>query len=144
LNFESVCSKPWFQELTRLVNAELSRMNLNRDSNESLLDDEQKELKTRLQGWMISLSNPELPIEVRELIVLDLVPVSKRIQEIDRIRKEKEFRLSQMKSVVDPEALIERLGRLWAVLAQYNPSRINSSFHCILIKSNGLEPGKQS
>lgn len=142
LNFESVCSKPWFQELTRLVNAELSRMNLNRDSNESLLDDEQKELRTRLQGWMISLSNPELPIEVRELIVLDSVPVSKRIQEIDRIRKEKEFRLSQMKSVVDPEALIERLERLWAVLAQYNPSRINVELSLHIDKIEWFGTGK--
>jgi hypothetical protein len=79
----------------------------------------------QVQGWLLSLSKPDLSPTVRSLIERDVEEALRRQQEIDRQLSEVDSLQSQAQAAVDPQQVVDRLNRLTEVLAGENPSRTN-------------------
>ncbi|MCG6157707.1 hypothetical protein [Rubinisphaera margarita] len=81
--------------------------------------------ESQMNGWLQSLSNPDLDQTTRRLIESQMQATSDRINTLKMTMAEKEAQADRRDSLVDPKAIAERLNNLARVLADHNPSMIN-------------------
>ncbi|QDT87384.1 hypothetical protein [Gimesia chilikensis] len=125
----SYCSgfieSPEFQELSRLIEAQLERDSPGLTARISSLRSELDHLEECRKGWQLSLANPHLAHETRVLLEQEIANAVTQAQEIENRIAELESAKSTSQSAFSPEAIAESLARLAELLEGEHASAMN-------------------
>jgi hypothetical protein len=115
----------WFQELLRLVQAELDRRQSDGLRDRPNLESELNQVRDQMSGLRLSLSNPQLNPKVRQCLESDLGQLLEQEGNLhDQVQAEHQ-RPQAARQLVNPTDVLERLERLDEVLRSGNPSEVN-------------------
>ena len=115
----------WFPDLVAQVEIELRQRLSQEPVRTAATTAELEALGGKIQGWLLSLGNPQLDPDLRREIE---VAFAQARQRRDELRRQAETRLAQERHVsqlLDPAAVLRELHRLDSVLAGSNPTLIN-------------------
>lgn len=131
MTVKEIRSLGWFQELLSDIQQEVTRRQSQPDCTQAALADEAKQLQDQQHGWTMSLANANLPPETRRLLEQQIQNAAERLREIEARQHEQQADARRQKTLIDPIAVCDRLGRLEEVLATHNPSlgNIELSLH---------------
>jgi hypothetical protein len=115
----------WLPELTELVQAELATLADSQQDRQPDLEREIEAIREKIIGWMTSLANKNLDLNVRHALELEWATAEKRVQEIEQTLFARESREQRAVDAVDEIAILQRLQTLSDVLANYGPTRGN-------------------
>jgi uncharacterized protein (DUF433 family) len=115
----------WFRPLLEQVQQELNRLTADRHDRRPALLNELEAVRKQIQGWSLSLANPDLNQATRTEIEADLGKAVRHREELKRHLDEANAIRRQTQVLVDPEQIADRLNRLAEVLAANNPTRGN-------------------
>jgi uncharacterized protein (DUF433 family) len=122
---EELRKTDWFGPLLEQIQTELNRFSADELDARPALEKEREQLQKQIQGWSLSLSNAGLNATVRAVLEGDMEVALRRRQEIEGQLAEIDSVSRRTETVVDPQAVVDRLNRLADVLAKDNPSRAN-------------------
>jgi DNA invertase Pin-like site-specific DNA recombinase len=126
----------WLDELIDEVRHELIRRTRDQQQRRPELEQETRDLESSVHGWTQSLSNADLPREVRSEIETRfqsaLTQIGQIKTELARLTGEADY----ADSLLDAQQVIDSLARLDEVLARGNPTEINAELakHIVAIK----------
>ena len=120
-----VTNLPWFTELFDIVSDEFKNLKGDQESAMIALQQEAKKLDNQINGWLLSLSSLELPMDTRKLLEQEIDAASNRKQELQNIIERQNSALAGWNSMVTHGAVLQRLQKLASVLGKLNASRIN-------------------
>ncbi|MBL9165606.1 MAG: hypothetical protein JNL18_22975 [Planctomycetaceae bacterium] len=121
----------WLPELTERVRSHLKTYDEGEPSRQQALAAELRQLDARINGWMQSLANPDLPVELRLAIEAEWKEALARKRAIEQCVREYASQQARAEQVLVPEEVLARLDRLADVLAANNPTlgNLELSFH---------------
>ncbi len=122
MDAELLQSTDWFQSLVADVERELRRLNCLNEDRRPGIEHEIQQRESQVQGWRLSLGNPDLDNSVRQLIEVDLKSALLKIEELKSSLSEMNICDESVKRLVDPQVVADRLDRLGGVLASKNAS----------------------
>jgi hypothetical protein len=125
MNADGLKDRPWFLELARDVQAEISRLQVNTPDRRNALEFERGELEAKSQGWVESLSKPNLNSRLREAIEQQFQPAKDRIDEITSELGRDQDLAARAQELLDPDLIVDQLNRLDEILGRNNPSAGN-------------------
>ena len=120
-----VLQMDWYRKLLAEVQIEYDRLVDRQQVQAPALEQEKTGLQRQVQGWSQSLAKPDLDPHVRDDVENKYAAALRRIAEIEATIASRSAEVKQIQSVVDPEAVADRLNRLAEVLAGTNPSMGN-------------------
>ena len=115
----------WLGPLCEEIARELDRLDRSQDVHRPALEREAADLQARLDGWVISLANPNLSPCVRQDIEEQYARTKARLQTLRSDLSGLEARQARHRGLVDPRHVLDRLQRLGDVLASGNVARGN-------------------
>jgi hypothetical protein len=120
-----VMAMDWFRELLAEVQKEYVRLHERQKGQQPALDEARVQLQQKVQGWSQSLAKADLGPLVRQAMEKEYQATLERIAEIESAINVRTAETQQLRVVVDPTVVAERLDRLADVLANANPSMAN-------------------
>jgi len=115
----------WFSELKQLIDADIAKdREAGADLRPSLLI-RIREARSKMEGWMRSLSNPDLDSEVRRLIEKQMGDENVRLAGFESDLHGLDHRSECAAVDVDPREIVDRLNGLAAILGGDNTTRTN-------------------
>src|SRR5262249_14094226 len=106
----------WFLSLLELVQQKLDQLTADRLDRGPALLKELEEVRKQIQGWSLSLANPDLSPATRTVLESDLGRAFQRGEDLERQLREAEALHRQTHKPIDPEQVADRLNRLAEVL----------------------------
>jgi DNA invertase Pin-like site-specific DNA recombinase len=122
---EAVLTCDWFAELRTRVQQEVDRRTEAKSRTRPNLESEEEEIRRQICGWQQSLGNPDLEPHVRQCLEAELGRAIQRQAALrDQLDGERQTAQS-VRTIVDPQAILDRLHRIDKVLQSSNPSELN-------------------
>lgn len=115
----------WFGPLVEQVRRDLELMKTNEPDQRAAWIEEQKRLNDQVLGWSQSLANPRLPPEVRADIEVQYGQAKARLRELQHASDSLDHRAEQVRDMLDPAVVLQRLHHLAQVLGGSNPTQAN-------------------
>jgi DNA invertase Pin-like site-specific DNA recombinase len=112
----------WFPGLMHLVQQEHRRYQADTPDRAAAIEKELQDLNRQLQGWTMTLGDPQLAATVRGQIVGHYEAALSRRQQLEEVLNGEHARQQHIERTLDPKAVIAQLHRLSEVLASYNPT----------------------
>jgi site-specific DNA recombinase len=122
---EAVQGLDWFVDLQHRVQQEVDRRQEAESKTGPDVESELNNLARQICGWQQSLGKPDLDPQVRQFLEGELSKAIRR-QAALREQLEGERRATvEARTIVDPQAVLDRLGRIETLLQSCNPSELN-------------------
>ncbi|MBI3860972.1 MAG: hypothetical protein HY290_03670 [Planctomycetia bacterium] len=118
-------SNAWFRPLLQDVQREFDRLMLAEHDQRPALQQELQALERNISGWSASLANPSLGAALRLAIEVDWEQALARKQRIEHQLEGHDRRLTWLRSLLDPQKVVDCLNRLDDVLGSANATRGN-------------------
>ena len=112
----------WLPGLMHLVQQELRRYRADEPDRAAAIEKELQELSKQLEGWTMTLGDPNLPPTVRDQIVGHYETALSRRQELEEVLCSERALQQHIERTLDSKAVIAQLHRQSEVLASYNPT----------------------
>tara|TARA_E500000305_G_scaffold78256_2_gene63903 strand:- start:478 stop:1716 length:1239 start_codon:yes stop_codon:yes gene_type:complete len=125
VDIDSLINSHWYPVILNEIQQEMDELLKNDSDRENSLLHEIERIADQKKGWMISLSDPNLPQSIRDEIHLDYQRAESRERDIKLQLERRQKREEYMTELLDPELVLESLNRLDEVLAGENATRGN-------------------
>lgn len=125
MNKNDLENTEWYAELHTAVEAELAELTGQDSGKPGRLEKELDTIQERKAGWNKSLGDPHLPAPLRGEIHREYEWALAREDEIERELSALSNRNSYMASILNPEAILDRVNRLDEVLGGDNATLAN-------------------
>ncbi|MBN69888.1 MAG: hypothetical protein CME32_11500 [Gimesia sp.] len=125
MDIDSLINSHWYPVILSEIQQEMNKLLKNDSDSESSLLHELERIADQKKGWMISLSDPNLPQSIRDEIHKDYQQVENREHDIKLHLERRQKREQYMAELLKPELVLECLNRLDEVLAGENVTRGN-------------------
>ena len=96
------------------------------------IQQERDELTRRRQGWMQSLSKPDLAPGIRSQIECAWGETENRLQQLSQMEQQSHFEAVATAHAIQPDELTRRLGELDRVLTEHNPTLSNMALSWVI------------
>ena len=113
---------PWLSELLQEVQTEVNRLTTQQLDNRPALAGEKEGLQANMNGWAMSLANPQLDGSLRTTVEAEWAGALARQRRIDALLAEQDSTVLATDQVVNPQQVLDRLHHLAEVLAVNNPT----------------------
>lgn len=115
----------WFPEMVALVQQSVDEMSQAKPDMIAAKKEQIAKIEAKLQGWQMTLGQPNLPLSVCEDIFEKYDAGKAEIADLQSELNQIEAFEQQLNHVIDPNAVLERLQRLDQLLADGNPTLLN-------------------
>jgi len=115
----------WLHELTEEIDKCLKKLTTGKQDQLPALAQEREAIAEKVQGWSMSLANPQLPFAVRRSIEGEWAAATERQQAIEAELSGLQQQELLANNFVQPKQVLERLNNLEEVLNKGNPTRGN-------------------
>lgn len=125
MNIDDLKNSPWYAELMDEISDTLTRMNNGDSAGDSHRSHELESIDRKKKGWTKSLSDPDLPDELRNEIKKEYEQVTAREKQLKSEMQRLENREQFVEEILDPNLVVDCLNRLDEVLAGNNATAGN-------------------
>ncbi len=122
---EQLANIPWISDISRLVADEIAKHQSQADDRRPALQRQQLELKQSIDGWEMSLGNPELDSETRKALEARVAAARQQLRSIRQAVDDQEIRYQSVEQLIDHGKVVDRIDRLAEVMNSRVPTLAN-------------------